>query len=141
MKLSPLKQRGFNLLELLVVLVIIGLLVSVVAPRYFGQVGKSEIKTARAQISALEKALDQYRLDMGRYPASEEGLAMLTTAPVGNNVRWQGPYLQKAAPPDPWGQAYQYRAPGEHGEFDLYSFGTDGKPGGEGEAADIGNWQ
>lgn len=141
MKSPLLRQRGFNLLELLVVLVIIGLLVSVVAPRYFGQVGKSEIKTARAQISALEKALDQHRLDMGHYPNSVEGLAALTTAPSGNNPRWQGPYLKKAAPPDPWGQAYQYRAPGEHGEFDLYSFGTDSKPGGEGEAADIGNWQ
>lgn len=141
MKPSLLKQRGFNLLELLVVLVIIGLLVSVVAPRYFGQVGKSEVKTARAQISALEKGLDHFRLDMGRYPSNEEGLGALMTAPVSGNPRWQGPYLKKAAPPDPWGQAYQYRAPGEHGEFDLYSFGTDGKPGGEGEAADIGNWQ
>ena len=141
MRPFPFKQHGFNLLELLVVLVIIGLLVSVVAPRYFGQVGKSEIKTARAQINALEKALDQYRLDVGRYPATEEGLAALNAAPASGNPRWQGPYLKKAAPPDPWGQPYQYRAPGEHGDFDLYSWGTDGKPGGDAEAADIGNWQ
>ena len=141
MNSSPIQQRGFNLLELLVVLVILGLLVSVVAPRYFGQVGKSEIDTARAQISALEKALDQYRLDMKRYPASTEGLTALNTTPNAGDARWRGPYLKKAVPQDPWGQPYQYRAPGEHGEFDLYSFGPDGKPGGEGEAADIGNWQ
>lgn len=134
------KQRGFNLLELLVVLVIIGLLVGYVAPRYFGQVEKSEIKTAQAQINALEKAIDQFRLDMGRYPSNEEGLDALTNAPAGN-ARWQGPYLKKAAPQDPWGQPYQYRIPGAHGEFDLYSLGPDGKPGGEGKFADIGNWQ
>jgi general secretion pathway protein G len=140
MQLNFSRQRGFNLLELLVVLVIIGLLVSYVAPRYFGQVGKSEIKAARAQINSLEKALDQYRLDLGRYPSSEEGLAALNTAPGGGTARWQGPYLKKAVPADPWGQAYQYRFPGERGEFDLYSWGPDSKPGGEGEAADIGNW-
>lgn len=139
-RLPFMKQRGFNLLELLVVLVIIGLLVGYVAPRYFGQVEKSEIKTAQAQINALEKALDQFRLDMGRYPSTEEGLDALTNAPAGN-ARWQGPYLKKAAPQDPWGQAYQYRIPGAHGEFDLYSHGPDGKPGGEGKLADIGNWQ
>jgi general secretion pathway protein G len=140
MQLNLSRQRGFNLLELLVVLVIIGILVSYVAPRYFGQVGKSEVKAARAQINSLEKALDQYRLDLGRYPSNEEGLAALNTAPGGGNARWQGPYLKKAVPADPWGQAYQYRFPGEHGELDLYSFGADSKPGGEGEAADIGNW-
>lgn len=134
------KQRGFNLLELLVVLVIIGLLVGYVAPRYFGQVEKSEIKTAQAQINALEKALDQFRLDVGRYPSTEEGLDALTNAPVGN-TRWQGPYMKKAVPHDPWGHPYQYRIPGTHGEFDLYSFGPDGKLGGEGKFADIGNWQ
>lgn len=135
-----LRQRGFTLLELLVVMVIIGLLVGYVGPRYFAQIGKSEVKAARSQINALDKGLDQYRLDMGRYPTSEEGLAALNTAPAGGNARWQGPYLKKAVPADPWGNPYQYRSPGEHGEYDLYSWGSDGKPGGEGEAADIGNW-
>jgi general secretion pathway protein G len=130
--------RGFTLLELLVVMVIIGLLAGYVGPRYFNQIGKSEIKTARAQIDALEKALDQYRLDVGHYPTTEQGLQALQTSP--GDARWAGPYLKKAVPPDPWGKPYQYRQPGEHGEIDLYSFGPDGQPGGEGEAADITNW-
>ena len=132
-------QRGFTLLELLVVMVIIGLLAGYVGPKYFAQIGKSEVKAARAQIDALEKALDQYRLDVGRYPTSENGLAALMKRPPSEN-RWQGPYLRKEVPADPWGQPYQYVQPGEHGEFDLFSLGKDGKPGGEGESADIGNW-
>lgn len=131
--------RGFTLLELLVVLVILGLLVGIVAPRFFGQVGKSEVKVATAQIRALEDALDQYRLDVGRYPSSEQGLAALMSQPTGES-RWQGPYLKKAVPNDPWGSPYQYSNPGQHGEFDLYSLGKDGQPGGTGEAVDIGNW-
>ena len=130
---------GFTLLELLVVLVILGLLVGIVAPRFFGQVGKSEVKVATAQIRALEDSLDQYRLDVGRYPATEQGLAALNTQPTGV-TRWHGPYLKKAVPNDPWGNPYQYRSPGEHGEVDLFSLGKDGQPGGTGEAADISNW-
>jgi general secretion pathway protein G len=133
------RARGFTLLELLVVMVIIGLLVGFVGPKYFSQVGKSEVKAARAQIDGLEKALDQYRLDLGQYPTSEQGLLALTQAPNGE-ARWGGPYLKKAAPPDPWGRAYVYRQPGEHGEYDLLSLGKDGQPGGSGEAADITNW-
>ena len=132
--------RGFTLLELLVVLVIIGLLVGYVAPRFFAQVGKSEVKTARAQIKALEDALDQYRLDVGHYPGSEQGLAALNVQPAGE-ARWQGPYLRKNVPNDPWGRAYEYQAPGSHGEYDLSSLGNDGQPGGDGEAADIVSWQ
>lgn len=131
-------MRGFTLLELLVVMVIIGLLAGYVGPRFFGQIGKSEVKVARAQIDALEKALDQYRLDVGYYPSTEQGLQALQTSP--GDARWAGPYLKKAVPLDPWGKPYQYRQPGEHGEFDLFSFGRDGQPGGEGEAADINNW-
>ncbi len=136
---NPSRSAGFTLLELLVVLVILGLLVGYVAPRYFAQVGKSEVKVARAQIRALEDALDQYRLDVGRYPATQVGLAALN-AEVGE-ARWQGPYLKKTLPSDPWGHPYQYQAPGEHGEYDLWSTGRDGQPGGTGEDADITSWQ
>ena len=128
---------GFTLLELLVVIVIIGLLAGYVAPRYFSQVGKSEVQVARAQIDAFEKALDQYRLDTSRYPSTEQGLDALMTKPA-SEARWQGPYLKRSAPPDPWGRPYVYRAPGANGEFELVSFGRDGKPGGTGEDADIG---
>lgn len=131
--------EGFTLLELLVVLVIIGLLASYVGPRYFSQIGKSEIKTAQAQIDAFGKALDQYRIDTGHYPSIELGLSALVVRP-GNEPRWAGPYLTKAAPPDPWGRPYLYRLPGEHGDYDLYSLGKDGRPGGTGEDADITNW-
>jgi len=134
------RAGGFTLLELLVVMVIIGLLAAYVAPRYFSQVGRSEVRSAQAQIAALRSALDTYRLDMGGYPTTEQGLAALTTRPA-NGAKWNGPYLQRAAPLDPWGKAYQYRSPGEHGEFDLLSFGKDGQPGGTGEAADIKSWE
>lgn len=132
--------RGFTLLELLVVLVILGLLVGYVAPRYFSQVGKSETKVAQAQLKAFEDALDQYRLDVGRYPTTDQGLAALNAQPSGE-ARWKGPYLRKTVPNDPWGQPYQYVSPGEHGEFDLFSYGKDGQPGGEAESADITSWQ
>ncbi|WP_227816835.1 type II secretion system major pseudopilin GspG [Nitrogeniibacter aestuarii] len=133
------QQSGFTLLELLVVMVIIGLLAGYVGPKFFSQIGKSEVKTAQAQIVSLEKALDQFRLDVGRYPTTEEGLGALNSAPAGLN-KWDGPYLRKGVPLDPWEHAYQYRSPGEHGDFDLFSFGKDGQPGGSDEAADIVNW-
>lgn len=130
------RANGFTLLELLVVMVIIGLLVGYVAPNYFGAVGKSEVKAARAQLDALNKALVAYRLDVGAYPASDAGLAALVQKP-GGVQQWSGPYLSKAVPLDPWGRAYVYRSPGRNRDFDLLSYGRDGKPGGEGEAADI----
>lgn len=133
------RRRGFTLLELMVVMVIIGMLAAYVAPRYFAQVGKSETKLARAQIDALEKALDQYRADVGRYPSSEQGLAALMTRP-GNEARWAGPYLKRELPADPWGRPYLYKQPGEHGEVDISSLGSDGRPGGSGDAADVHNW-
>ena len=133
------RNSGFTLLELLVVMVIIGLLAAYVGPKYFGQVGKSEVKAARAQIDALEKALDQYRIDTGHFPSTEQGLAALTNKP-GSENKWDGPYLKKDAPVDPWSNPYVYKMPGDHGEFDLFSYGKDGHPGGDEEAADIANW-
>jgi len=133
------RTQGFTLLELLVVMVIIGLLAGLVAPRYFAQVGKSQAKVAKAQIDSLEKALDQYRLDIGHYPTSEEGLQALVAAPSGE-TNWAGPYLRKGIPPDPWGRPYVYAQPGTHGDYDLQSYGKDGREGGTGEDADIVNW-
>jgi len=131
--------RGFTLLELLVVIVIIGMLAGLVAPRYFDQVSKSNTKIAKAQIDSLEKALDQYRLDVGSYPSTEQGLEALNARPQ-NLEKWAGPYLKKAVPLDPWGAAYVYKSPGDHGEYDLLSLGKDGQPGGTGEAADVTSW-
>jgi general secretion pathway protein G len=129
--------RGFTLLELLVVIVIIGLLAGFVAPRYFSQIGKSEVQVARAQIDSLDKALDQYRLDTRRYPTAEQGLKALIERP-SSEPQWNGPYLRKAVPLDPWGRPYIYRVPGTKGEYELLSYGKDGQPGGSGENADIG---
>jgi len=133
-------ESGFTLLELLVVMVIIGLLAGFVAPRYFAQVGKSQVKAARAQIDALDKALEQYRIDVGHLPTTEQGLAALNAQPPGEQ-NWAGPYLKKDVPLDPWGSAYLYAEPGTHNnDYDLISLGKDGRAGGTGEAADLGNW-
>jgi general secretion pathway protein G len=129
---------GFTLLELLVVIVIIGLLAAYVGPKYFSQLGKSEVTVAKAQIEAFEKALDTFRLDVGRYPTTEEGLNALLTKPAAAN-KWNGPYLKKEVPQDPWGHVYQYKSPGSQGEFEIKSYGKDGQPGGTGENVDIAN--
>ena len=131
------RSAGFTLLELLVVIVIIGLLAAYVGPKYFSQLGKSEVTVAKAQIDAFDKTLDTYRLDVGRYPTTEEGLGALMTAPPSAGAKWNGPYLKKGIPPDPWGNAYQYRAPGTRGEYEILSLGKDGQPGGTGDNADI----
>jgi len=134
------RERGFTLIELLVVVVIIGLLAGLVAPKYFGQIGKSNTNIARAQIEQLGKALDTYRLDVGTYPTTEQGLAALLVKPDGVD-RWSGPYLSKSAvPADPWGRPYRYKTPGDHGDYDLLSYGADGQPGGTGENSDVGSW-
>ena len=131
-----LPARGFTLLELLVVIVIIGLLTAVVGPRFFAQIGKSEQGTVRAQMDAFSKALDAYRLDVGKFPTNEQGLQVLVIKPT-ESPKWNGPYLQKKIPLDPWGNAYIYRSPGATSDFDLVSYGKDGQPGGEQENADI----
>lgn len=130
------KLRGFTLLELLVVIVVIGLLAGLVAPRYFDTVGKSKSKIALAQMDSLEKALDQYRLDIGNFPSQEQGLEALMVAPAGVS-KWQGPYLKKPVPPDPWGNAYIYSVSENGKEIDITSLGSDGKPGGDGDAKDV----
>jgi general secretion pathway protein G len=133
------RKAGFTLLELLVVVAIIGLLAGYVGPKYFGQIGKAEVKEAKAQVDALAKALDTYRLDTGHYPTTQQGLNALTAAPPGT-TNWAGPYLAKGVPLDPWGRPYQYKSPGDHGDYDIWSYGKDGAPGGTGENADITNW-
>lgn len=130
------RAAGFTLLELLVVIVIIGLLSGLVVPRYFDTVGKSKAKIAKAQMAALEKALDQYRLDVGAYPTPEQSLNALATQPAGVQ-KWQGPYLKKAVPQDPWDHPYIYRLSASQQDIELISLGSDGQPGGTGEAKDI----
>lgn len=133
------RHRGFTLLELLVVILIIGLLTGIVAPRFLNQIAKSETTTARAQIDAFDKALQAFRIDMGRYPSSGEGLQALVVSPA-NDTRWRGPYLKDSIPLDPWGSAYQYRSPSSRGkDFDVVSFGRDRSSGGSGDDADITN--
>lgn len=131
--------QGFTLLELLVVIVIIGLLASIAAPKLFKQIGKSETKTAGAQIESLGLALDQYRIDVGQYPSTEQGLIALYKKPE-NVPKWSGAYLKKNIPNDPWGKPYLYKSPGEHGDYDLFTLGKDGQLGGTEEAQDMVSW-
>lgn len=131
-------KKGFTLVELLVVMVIIGLLAALVGPRLFPKLGKGKQAAAKAQIELLGQALDQLRLDIGRYPTTQEGLNALITNPGIDN--WEGPYLKKQLPNDPWGKPYIYQSPGTHGEYDLVSYGRDGVQGGEGEDKDVNSW-
>ena len=140
---TPGRRRvaGFTLIELLVVLVILGLLAGLVGPQVMRYVGDSRSDTARLQIEDFSAAMDLYRLDVGRYPSTDQGLEALVRQPDGEE-RWNGPYLRRSEiPEDPWGNDYHYRFPGEHGQFDIWSNGADGQPGGEGENRQIGNWQ
>ncbi len=133
-------ESGFTLVELLVVMIIIGLLAALVAPRFIRQEEKAKIKTAQAQIELFSTALDTFRLDVGRYPTTNEGLEALIRQP-GGVERWDGPYLRKEVPLDPWGKPYVYRSPSEHGPFDLLSYGADGTTGGDGDNRDITSWE
>jgi general secretion pathway protein G len=134
------RTAGFTLLELLVVVVIIGLLAAFVAPKYFGQIGRSRTQIAKAQIESFEKALDQYRIDTGHYPDTNAGLVALFVQPA-NEPNWHGSYLKKGIPLDPWSHAYTYKAPGsDNREYEIVSFGNDGQQGGSGEDADVVSW-
>ena len=134
------KKQGFTLIELLIVIIIIGLLAALVGPKLFGKVSVAKLKATKAQIELFGTALDALRLDVGRYPTTEEGLKALREKPTDMNA-WKGPYLPKEIPLDPWSRPYIYKAPGEHGEYDLISLGLDGAEGGEGENQDIVNWK
>lgn len=132
--------HGFTLVELLVVLAILGLLAGLVGPRVLGQLGGAKTKTVAVQIKDLEQAAELFKLDVGRFPTSAEGLEALVSKP-GDAAGWNGPYLKKGGvPADPWGRAYHYEMPGQHGEIDIYSLGADNAPGGDGENSDVGNW-
>ncbi|MCL5023133.1 MAG: type II secretion system major pseudopilin GspG [Nitrospirae bacterium] len=132
-------EKGFTLVELLVVMVIIGLLATLVAPKLFNQLRKGQYEAAKAQLASIEQGLDKFRLDVGRYPTTEEGLNALATNPGIDN--WDGPYVKSSLLSDPWKKPWNYQTPGTHGEYDLYSYGNDGQPGGEKDNADIMNWE
>ncbi len=133
-------DRGITLIELLVVMVIIAMFATLVGQRLFRNVERARETQAKAQISEFESVLDTFRLDVGRYPTTEEGLQAMRTRP-GTLERWDGPYLRKDVPLDPWQHPYVYRFPGQHGDYDLLSLGADGQEGGEGENADVVNWK
>ncbi len=133
-------SAGFTLIELIVVVIIIGLLAGLVLPQFIRQEERAKLNTARAQIELFATALDTFRLDVGRYPTTDEGLQALRQKP-GGLERWDGPYLRKDLPTDPWGKPYVYRSPSEHGPYEIISYGADGAPGGDGDNRDITSWE
>ena len=141
MKRKIIDNRGFTLVEVLIVMVILGLLAALVGPALFKHEGKSRWKTAKLQMSNFEAAIDIYRLDTGKFPKTEQGLNALRTAPAGMEKKWDGPYLPKSIPLDPWGNPYEYKCPSNHGDYEIISYGADGNPGGEKLDMDIVSWK
>lgn len=133
-------EKGFSLIELLIVMVILGLLAALVGPRMFGKVDKSKQKAAKTQIALFETSLDMYRLDIGKYPTTEQGLKALRSKP-DDVENWEGPYIPKDIPLDPWGHEYLYKSPGDNGDYDIVCMGADGNIGGDGIDKDIVSWQ
>lgn len=134
------RQKGFTLIELLVVLTILAMLAALVVPRVFRNLEKAKVNTAKAQIAAFESAIGSYRLDVGSFPSTDMGLQALRTRPTGVD-NWDGPYVPKEIPLDPWGRPYVYRCPSEHGDYEIISYGADGREGGDGVNADIVSWK
>ncbi len=134
-------SRGFTIIEIMVVVVIIGILAAAIIPQFMGTTHDAKVSTSKANLAELEAALERFNIHMDRHPTTEEGLKVLTEAPAGEEGKWRGPYI-KLLRPDPWGNPFQYRIPGTHrtSGFDLWSRGSDGADGGQGEAVDIGNW-
>jgi general secretion pathway protein G len=134
------RAAGFTLMELLVVLAILGLLMGLVGPQVLNQLGGAKVKTAALQIKDIEQAMEMYKLDVGRFPTTDQGLVALVEKPA-SSAGWNGPYLKSKVPQDPWKKDYHYKYPGDHGELDIYSYGQNGTPGGDGEDSDVGNWE
>jgi general secretion pathway protein G len=139
-KQAKLRERGFTLIELLVVMFIIGMLAALVGPKFMSRIAPAKLQATKGQIGLFETALDTFRLDVGRYPTTEEGLKALREKPSGAD-NWQGPYLPKEIPMDPWGKPYVYKCPGDNGDYDILSYGLDGVEGGEGENQDVVSWK
>jgi general secretion pathway protein G len=137
---KPKRERELKIIEIVVVVIIVGLLATLVGPKFFGKVSSSKVNAAKAQIELLGSALDALRLDVGRYPTTEEGLKALREKPSGMDA-WKGPYLPQEIPADPWGNQYVYKSPGDHGDYDLISYGLDKAEGGEGENQDVVSWK
>ena len=139
---NPRGARGFTLIEILVVVVILGILAAIVVPRVMERPGEARVTRAKQDIQGIMTALNLYKLDNFNYPANAQGLDALVAKPSGqpDTPNWKGPYLDRA-PKDPWGHPYQSAQPGQHGPVDVFSYGADGKPGGDGEAGDVGNWE
>jgi general secretion pathway protein G len=134
------KSGAFTLIEFIVVMTIIGIMAALIVPRVFGRIGQAKQTVARQKLAVLESKVMEFQVDCGRFPTSQEGLRALVQAPSDVGEKWRGPYVKDKDILDPWGVEFKYRFPGQHGDFDLVTYGADGQEGGEGDNSDIGNW-